>query len=82
MLFLNTLRFNHLPTMTEKHKVKLFLKSISYCQKKLFSQTKNYFYYFNIAFEMSCTIVFLVFAVLNTKYLIFTIPNTSILILS
>ena len=47
----------------------------------IFSQTKNYFCYFNIAFNMSHTVVFLVFGVLNTKCLAFRTPNASILIL-
>ena len=66
----------------KKYKIILFLKSINCCQKKkknLFSQTKTYFCY--IAFEMSHTIVFLIFGVLNTKYLPFKTPNTSTLIL-
>ena len=61
------------------HKIILFLKSINCCKKILFSQTKTYFCY--IAFEMSHTIVFLVFGVLNTKYLPFITPNASALIL-
>ena len=52
-LFLNTLRYNHLSTKTKKYKIILFLKSTNYCKKHLFSQTKTYFCYFNIAFEMS-----------------------------
>ena len=67
--------------MPEKHEIKLFLKSINYCKKNLFSQTKNYFRYFIIAFEMFFTIMFLVFGVLNTKYLTSKTPNASILIL-
>ena len=51
-------------------------------QKKLFSQTKTYFCYFNITFEMSHIVVFLVFCVLNTKYLPFRIHNASTLILN
>ena len=47
----------------------------------IFSQTKNYFCYFNIAFNMSHTVVFLVFGVLNTKCLAFRTPDASILIL-
>ena len=50
--------------------------------KNLFSQTKTYFYYFNIAFEISRTVVFLIFGVLNTKYLPFRTPNASSLILA
>ena len=68
----------------KKYKIILFLKSINCCKKKyiyiyLFLQTKTYFCY--IAFEMSHTIVFLIFGVLNTKYLPFKTPNTSTLIL-
>ena len=50
----------------KKYKIILFLKSISYSKYiyiYIYSQTKTYFCYFNIAFEMSCTIVFLVFGV-------------------
>ena len=68
----------------KKIKKIIFLKSISYCKKKkkkLFSQTKNYFFYFNITLEMSCTVVFLVFGVLNTIYSAFRILDTSTLIL-
>ena len=50
-------------------------------QKNLFSQSKNYFFYINIAFEMSHTIVFLVFGILNTKYLAFRTPDATTLIL-
>ena len=50
--------------------------------KNLFSQTKTYFCYVNIVFEMSCIVVFLVFSVLNTKYLPFRTPNASSLILA
>ena len=50
-------------------------------QNKLFSQTKNYFCYFSIAFEKSHIVVILVFCVLNTKYLVFRTPNASTLIL-
>ena len=63
----------------KKYKIILFLKSINCCKKNLFSQTKTYFCYINIAFEM--TIVFLVFGVLNIKYLPFRTPNVSTLIL-
>ena len=72
----------------KKYKIILFLKSINCCKKKniyiyiyiyLFLQTKTYFCY--IAFEMSHTIVFLIFGVLNIKYLPFKTPNTSTLIL-
>ena len=35
----------------------------------------------NIVFEMSRTVVLLVFDILNTKYLAFKTPNTSTLIL-
>ena len=59
----------------KKYKIILFLKNINCCKKKLFSQTKTYFCYFNIAFEMSCRVVFLVFGVINTKYLPFRTPN-------
>ena len=68
-------------THTHTHKIILFLKSINYCKRNLFSQTKNYFFYFNIEFEMSRTVVFSVFNVLNTKYLAFKILDTSTLIL-
>ena len=68
----------------KKHKIILFLKSINCCKIYIyiyiFSQTKTYLCY--IAFEMSHIIVFLVFGVLNTKYLPFRTPNASILILS
>ena len=50
-------------------------------KKNLFSQTKNYFFYFNITLEMSYTVVFLVFGVLNTIYSAFRILDTSTLIL-
>ena len=66
----------------KKYKIILFLKSINCCQKKfLFSQTKTYFCYFNITFEMSRIVMFLVFGVINTKYLPFRTPNASTLIL-
>ena len=67
----------------KKYKIIVFLKSINCCQKKkiLFSQTKTYFCYFNIAFEMSRTAMFLIFGVLNTKYLPFRTLNASTLIL-
>ena len=67
----------------KKYKIIVFLKSINCCQKKknLFSQTKTYFCYFNIAFEMSRTTMFLIFGVLNTKYLPFRTLNASTLIL-
>ena len=45
------------------------------------SQTKTYFCYFNIVFKMSRTVVFLVFCVLNIKYLVFKTPSASTLIL-
>ena len=50
-------------------------------KKKLFSQTKNYFCYFNITVNMSHIVVFLVLGVLNTKYLAFRTPDASTLIL-
>ena len=78
--FFNTLRCNYLPTKT-KYKIILFLKSINCGKRNLFSQTKTYFYYFNIAFEISRTVVFLIFGVLNTKYLPFRTPDTNTLIL-
>ena len=59
----------------------MFLKSINCCKKIIFSQIKTYFYYFNIVFKMSGTVVFLVFGVLNTKCLAFKTPNASTLIL-
>ena len=37
-------------------------------KKKKNLQTKTYFCYFNIVFEMSRIVVFLVFGVLNTKH--------------
>ena len=58
-----------------------FLRVSVVAGKKLFSQTKTYFCYFNIAFEMSRIVMFLVFGVLNTKYLSFRTPNASTLIL-
>ena len=50
-------------------------------KKKKNLQTKTYFCYFNIVFEMSRIVVFLVFGVLNTKHLSFRISdaNTAIL---
>ena len=47
----------------------------------IFSLTKTYLCYFNIIFEMSPKVMFLVFGVLNTKYLLFRtfIVNTLIL---
>ena len=75
----------------KKYKIILFLKSINCCKKKkkkniyiyiyIFSKTKNYFCYFNIVFEMSRVVVFLVFGVLNTKYLPFRTLYASTLIL-
>ena len=65
----------------KNYKIILFLKSINCGKKNLFSQTKTYFYYFNIAFEISRTVVFLIFGVLNTKYLPFRTPDTNTLIL-
>ena len=65
----------------KKNKIILFFKSINYYKKNLISQTKIYFCYFNIAFQMSRTIIFLVFGVLNTKYLPFRTLNTSTLML-
>ena len=44
-------------------------------------QTKTYFCYFNIIFEMSRRVIFFVFDILNTKYLAFKTPNASTLIL-
>ena len=63
----------------KEKKIILFLKSINCCQKKKKknSQTKTYFFYINIAFEMSRAVVFLIYGVLNTKYLPFRTPNTS-----
>ena len=49
-------------------------------KKKLFSRIKTYFCYFNIAFKMSRTVVFLIFGVLHTKYLSFRIFIAGILI--
>ena len=44
-------------------------------------QTKTYFCYFNIIFEMSRRVILFVFDILNTKYLAFKTPNVSTLIL-
>ena len=67
----------------KKYKIILFLKSINCCNIYIYiySQTKTYFSYYNIAFKMSRTVVFLMFGVLNTKYLLFRTPNASTLIL-
>ena len=59
----------------------MLLRALAIAKKNLFSQTKNYFYYFNISFEMSRTVIFLMFSVLNIKYLAFRILDVSILIL-
>ena len=65
-----------------KYKIILFLKTINCCQKKKKkSQTKTYFCYFNIVFEMLHVVAFLVFGVINTTYLPFRIPNASTLII-
>ena len=64
----------------KKHKIILFLQLLKK-KKKLFSQTKNYFCYFNITVNMSHIVVFLVLGVLNTKYLAFRTPDASTLIL-
>ena len=50
-------------------------------KKKKKSQTKTYFCYFNIVFEMLHVVAFLVFGVINTTYLPFRIPNASTLII-
>ena len=50
-------------------------------KKKKKSLTKTYFCYFIITFEMSLKIMFLVFGVLNTKYLPFRTFNATTLIL-
>ena len=65
----------------KKHKIIMFLKSISCCQKKKKSQTKTYFCYFNIAFKTFGIVVFLIFGVINAKYLVFRKPDASTLIL-
>ena len=68
----------------KKYKIILFLKSINCCKKKkiyIYSQTETYFCFFNIAFEMSRKVVFLVFGILNTKYLSFRTPNANTLIM-
>ena len=39
-LFLNTLRCNHLPTKTKKHKIILLFKSINCCKKNYFHKPK------------------------------------------
>ena len=64
----------------KKHKIILFLQLLKK-KKNLFSQTKNYFCYFNITVNMSHIVVFLVLGVLNTKYLAFRTPDASTLIL-
>ena len=66
----------------KKHKIIMFLKSISCCQKKKKKiQTKTYFCYFNIAFKTFGIVVFLVFGVINAKYLAFRTPDASTLLL-
>ena len=73
----------------KKYRIILFLKSINCCKIYIhiyiyiyiFSQIKTYFCYFNIVFKMSRIVVFLVFGILNTKYLAFKTPNASSLIL-
>ena len=48
----------------KNHKIILLLKSMNCSKKKyIFSQIKTYFCYFNIAFEMSRIVVFLVFGI-------------------
>ena len=50
-------------------------------KKKKKSQTKAYFCYFNIVFEIFHVVAFLVFGVINTTYLPFRTPNASTLII-
>ena len=50
-------------------------------KKKKKSQTKTYFCYFNIAFRTFGIVVFLVFGVINAKYLAFRTPDASTLLL-
>ena len=61
----------------------MFLKSINCCPKKKKEklQTKTYFCYFNIAFKTFGIVVFLVFGVINAKYLAFRTLDASTLIL-
>ena len=65
----------------KKYEIILFLKRVNCCKKYIFSQTKTYFCYINIVFEVSCKVVFLVFGILTIKYLPFRTPNASTLIL-
>ena len=67
--------------MTKKKKKIILFLQLFKKKKKLFSQTKNYFCYFNITVNMSHIVVFLVLGVLNTKYLAFRTPDASTLIL-
>ena len=50
-------------------------------KKKKKKQTKTYFCYFNIAFKTFGIVVFLIFGVINAKYLVFRKPDASTLIL-
>ena len=69
-MFFKILRCNYLLTMTKKMQNNIvFLRALAIAKNiYIISQIKNYFYYFNITFEVSHFVVFLIFGILYFKY--------------